>query len=117
MRGCGHEVEEDGFEGVLAGVLAEFGHGAEGDEFAAVDDADAVGEFFGDVEEVGGHEDGDTGAGAGFEFFLDDAHVDWVEADHGFVDDDDLGVVEESGGDGEPDHGGGIRGGEGDDGF
>ena len=69
---------------------AQLVDGAEGDEFAVVDDADAVGHFLGDAELVGGKEEGHAGVGAFAELLLHDARVHRVEADHRLVDDEDL---------------------------
>ena len=66
-----------------------------------IDDPDAVGEFVGHVEEVSGKEDRHPRPAAGLELFLDDAGVLGIEPDHGLIDDDDLGLVEQSRGEGE----------------
>lgn len=88
-------MQEDFFEGVFfLGFGAEFGEGAEGEEFAAVDDADAVGDGFGDVEGVRAHEDGAAVFGVFAEEVFDGADGARVEADHGFVDDEDRWFVQ-----------------------
>ena len=58
-------------------------------------DADLVGHFFGNVELVGGKENGHPLFCPFFEDIFDDARVLRVEADHGFVDDEHFGIVHE----------------------
>jgi hypothetical protein len=93
------EFEEDFFKGVVgtSALAADFVECPEGDEFAVVDDADAVGQFLGDAQRVGGEEDGGAVARAFFQRVFDDAGVTRVKADHRFVDDDDFGLMEEGG--------------------
>src|SRR4051812_46083648 len=58
-RACG-EVEEHVLQRQLvrAGAGAKLGERAFGEQAAVVDDADAVGEPFGDLENMGGDDDG-----------------------------------------------------------
>jgi len=92
------EFEEYVFEGIVGfGECEDFLHGAEVEEFAEVDDADVVSDFFCDGEAVGGHEDGEAFFLCfSFEVVFDFPDVFGVEAYPGFVYDDDAGVVEEA---------------------
>src|SRR5436305_1274381 len=86
--------EEDALEGAGAGRLpAQLFHRAECDELAAMNDADAVGDFFRDAQLVRGEEDRHAGLGAGAELLLDDAGVGRIEADHRFINHEHLWIV------------------------
>jgi hypothetical protein len=79
----------------------EFARGADGDDFAGVDDGDAVAEALGFLDVVGGHQDG---ALFGAEF--GEQRVDFkadlrVEAGGGLVEEEQRGVVDEAQRDGE----------------
>lgn len=89
---------EDGFGFHLVGGA---GDGAAVDEFAFFDDGDAVAEVLEFAEDVGGDEDGFAHA---LEFLEDGHHFDagsGVEAAGGFVEEEELGVVDEDAGESE----------------
>jgi hypothetical protein len=91
----GSEGEKGVFQRPGSATLqAQFLAGAEGDEAPLMDDADAVGHFLGDAQLVGGNENSHAGERALLEEVLDDAGVLGIKADHGFVNDEDFGIVD-----------------------
>ena len=60
LRHAAGEPEEEVLEARVAGgeLVPQLGHGAAGDDLAALDDADAVAHVLGDLERVRAHEDG-----------------------------------------------------------
>ena len=65
-----------------------------------IDDADAIGEFLGDVKEVSREKDSDAGPAPRFQFLLHDPRVFRIETHHRFIDDDDFGLVQQGRGKG-----------------
>ena len=92
-------MEKDVFEtaGVqaIAAPGAEFVHCADGDEFPLSDDADTVTHALGDFEDVGGEDDGHAPAGQLAEDVFDKPGAFWIEADGGFVEDEQGRVMDE----------------------
>ncbi len=82
-------------------LAAQFFERAEGDEFAVMDDADAVGQFFGDVEQVRAHEHSCAALAALLDLALHGAGVDGVQANHRLIDDEDLRIMQQRASDGE----------------
>ena len=82
--------------------VAELGQGPVGQHPAPVDDPDRVGQLLGDREQVGRHQDRHARPGLRHEQVLDDPRAPRVEADQGLVDDQDLGVVDQRGGEDHP---------------
>ena len=80
---------------------AQFGQRALGDETAVIDDADPLGHAFGDLENVGGHDDGDAAADLFEQHLLDLPGRAGVEAGQRLVEDDELGIVDEGAGEGD----------------
>ena len=66
---------------------------ADGQHPAVIDDADPVGQLFGDRQQMGGHQHGAARPSLGDEQVLDDPGAARVEPDQGLVHDQDLGVV------------------------
>lgn len=97
--GIGGDLDpKDGFGFHLIGGA---GDGAAVDEFAFFDDGDAVAEVLEFAEDVGGDEDGFAHA---LEFLEDGHHFDagsGVESAGGFVEEEELGVVDEDAGEAE----------------
>jgi hypothetical protein len=82
----------------VGGRLERFG-GAIGDQRAFVDDEDAVADALDDIEHVGAVEDGFAVGGQGGEqVFDEDGGID-IEAGEGLIEEDDVRVVEQGGGD------------------
>ena len=77
---------------------AQLVDGAFGHHAAAGDDADAVAQPLHQIQLVGGEDDGHAGAGAVGEHRAHHVHGDGVEAGERLVKDEDVGVVDEAGG-------------------
>jgi hypothetical protein len=107
------DVEEDLLEGEglsgsavgagagwIAGVDAgaELFEGAVGDELAAVDDGDVGAEALDDLEDVGGEKDGRAASDHALKHGLEGAGGDGVYAFKGLVEEEDLGAVDDGGG-------------------
>ena len=75
----------------------EFVEGAEGVQFAVVDDADAGAEARGFLHVVGGVDDGEAFAVEAFEVFEEGVAGLGIDADGGFVAEEEFGAVEEGG--------------------
>ena len=73
----------------------EIGEEAFADEFAFVDDADAVADFLDLFEEVGGEDDGDALGAEGEDEVADFAGAAGVDAGGGFVEDEEAGAVDD----------------------
>ena len=86
--------EEDIFQWPgFAAFTAKFFAAADSDEASLVHNADAVGHFFRDAQLVCRQQDRHAGAGSFLEQIFDNTRVLWVEADHGFVDNEDFRIV------------------------
>ena len=79
----------------LVGAGEQFVESALGLDAAAVIDDDSVAEVLDIGEEVGGTADGLAAAGEGDDEVLDLATAEWVEACGGFVEDDEVGIVDQ----------------------
>jgi hypothetical protein len=93
-------AHEEVFEGFTFCTLAEFIESSFDDEFAVVDDADAVTKAFDDFEDVGGEEDGGAVADEVEQEVFHEAGSDGVDAFEGFIHEEELGTVDEGGGHG-----------------
>ncbi len=83
--------------------LAQFGHGALGDQLALRDDPDPVADFLRDLERVRAHEDGFALLVRELaEGFFQEARALGVHPDHGLVHDDHPRVMEERAGKHQP---------------
>ena len=92
---------KDFFEVVGFGLGAEFGEGSFAEELAVVDDADAVAEFFDFGHDVAGKDDGFALFAAAADELDDVAGGEDVEAESGFVEDHDGGIVNDAACDGD----------------
>ena len=92
------QLEEDLLEGIVA---AHFLHGTGHDELAALYDGHHIAELFRDLKHVGGEEDGSASVAVLAHEGLELVRGDGVEADEGFVHDDELRLVDEGGDEGE----------------
>ena len=84
-----------------AGGGEQVGLGALGDDAAVADDDEVVGDDLDLVEQVGGQQDGAAAVGVAAQEVAHPADAGGVEAVGGFVEDEDLGVADEGGGDAE----------------
>src|SRR5207253_2669142 len=97
------QAEEQGLERVVGGVddravggaLAQLVEAPERDELAAIEDADAVAELFGDVKAVRREEDRHAARGESAEQAPEAERTLWVHADHRLVEDEDARAVDQ----------------------
>ena len=93
------------FEGVGLGLGFEFVAAADGDDFSAIDDGNAIGDAVGLFHIVSGQEDGGASSSRlrGFDVLPEvEPRVCGIEAECGLVEKDDLRMVEQPAGDLEP---------------
>src|SRR5438552_2938909 len=83
------------------GRFGSCGVGGEGDEEVGVVEVGGGGAAFGVVHVVGGVEEGDAAVGEVEEEVPELAACDGVDAGGGFVEEDDVGLVDEGAGEGE----------------
>jgi hypothetical protein len=113
-----YDVEEDLFKGeALGGVVeglpvhcrgeacldagAELVEGAVGDDVAFVDDGDVRAEALDDFKHVRGEEDGGAAGDHALQHVLEGVGGDGIDAFEGLVEEEELGAVDDGGGEGE----------------
>src|SRR6266850_4123292 len=94
------DFDEDFFEVVLGVLIAELSEGAFNKEFARLDDADGVAEFFDFAHDVGGEDNGFAVVAAFADEGGDGAGGHDVEAVGGLIENHDGRIVDEGTGDG-----------------
>src|SRR6266700_7967368 len=95
----GDDFDEDFLEIVFGKLVAELREGAFGEEFAGLDDADDVAEFFHFAHDVGGEDDGFSVVTAFADESGDGAGSHNVEAAGGLVENHYRGIVDKRAGD------------------
>src|SRR5581483_8997534 len=98
------QFEKHAFQvaGVAGSLAAQLVHGAAGDELAFLDDADAVADFFGDADAVGGKKNRRAAARQSAEKILERARAARIHAHHRLVHYQDARFMEQRGADHEP---------------